>query len=74
MCEYTGSVSDPLRHIDIQLTDDEVTEAVKKVLNEPEAVCARTGLLHFCATNKLPAVRFILNFLLNLSLLNLPII
>src|SRR3954469_18435551 len=59
MCECTGDVKDVQRHIDIQLTDDEVTEAVKKILNEPEAVCAQTGLPPFCAINKLPAVRFI---------------
>ena len=57
MCEYTGSVDDPLRHANIQLTDEEITEAVNKMLNEPEHVCARTGLLPFCATNKPPAVR-----------------
>ncbi|SPT20359.1 unnamed protein product [Triticum aestivum] len=55
MCEYTGSVNDPLRHVNIQLTNDEVTEAVKKMLNEPEHLCARTGLLPFCATNKPPS-------------------
>ena len=59
MCEYTGSLKDAQRHIDIQLTDDEVTEAVKKILNEPEAVCAQTGLLPFCTFNKPPAVRII---------------
>jgi hypothetical protein len=30
---------------------------VHKILNEPEHVCARAGLLPFCATNKPPAVR-----------------
>src|SRR3954465_13470062 len=59
MCEYTGDVKDPQWHIDIQLTDDEVTEAVKKILNEPEAVCAQTGLPPFCAINKTPVVRHI---------------
>ena len=58
MCKYTGSVDDPLRHINIQLSDDEVTEAVKKMLNESEHLCAQTSLLPFCATNKPPAVRF----------------
>ena len=42
MCEYTGSLKDAHQHIDIQLTDEEVTEAVKQILNEPEAVCAQT--------------------------------
>ena len=57
MCEYTGSVDDPLRHSKIQLPGEEITEAVNKMLNEPEHVCARNGLLPFCATNKPPAVR-----------------
>ncbi|XP_044333677.1 uncharacterized protein [Triticum aestivum] len=55
MCEYTGSLKDPQRHIDIQLTDDEVTEAVKKMLNEPEVICSQTGLSPFCTSNKPPA-------------------
>jgi len=49
MCQYTGDVKDAQRHIDIQLTDDEVTEAVKKILTEPENVCAQTGLIPFCS-------------------------
>ena len=59
MCEYTGSLKEAQRHIDIQLIDAEVTEAVKKILNELEAVCAQTGLLSFCTFNKPPAVRII---------------
>ncbi|XP_044458425.1 uncharacterized protein [Triticum aestivum] len=55
MYEYTGSLKDPQRHIDIQLTDDEVTEAVKKMLNEPEAICSQTGLSPFCTSNEPPA-------------------
>ena len=57
MCESTGSLKDAQRHIDIQLTDAEVTEAVKKMLNELEAVCSQTGLSHFCVSNKPPKVR-----------------
>ena len=60
MCEYTGELKDPQRHIDIQLTDDEVTEAVKKMLDEPVAACSRVGLSPFYASNKLPPVRIIL--------------
>ncbi|SPT18612.1 unnamed protein product [Triticum aestivum] len=48
MCEYTGSLKDPQRHIDIQLTDAEVTEAVKKMLNEPKAVCMSSGRCDIC--------------------------
>ena len=62
MREYTGSRKDAQWHIDIQLTDEEVTEAVKKILNEPEAVCAQTGLIPFCTFNKPPAVRIIQTF------------
>ena len=57
MCEYTGDLKDPQRHIDIQLIEDEVTEAVKKILNEPEAVCSQVGLSPFYTPNKPPAVR-----------------
>src|SRR3954467_15594291 len=67
MCEYMGSFDDPLRHVNIHLTDEEVTEAVKKILNEPEHVCAHTGLLPFCATNKPPAES--LHFFLSLALI-----
>ena len=59
MCEYTGSLTDPQRHINIQLTEAEITEAVKKMLNEPEAVCGQTGLSPFCTFNKPPSVRII---------------
>lgn len=31
MCEYTGSVTDPLRHTTLSLTDSEITESVKKI-------------------------------------------
>ena len=59
MCEYTGDLKDPQRHINIQLTEAEVTESVKKILNVPEAACSKTGLSPFCASNKPPAVRII---------------
>ena len=60
MCEYTGDVKDSQCHIEIQLTDDEVTESVKKMLNEPEAVCSNIGLSPFYTRNKPPAVRVVL--------------
>ena len=60
MCEYIGGLKDPQRHIDIQLTEDEVTEAVKKMLDEPVEVCSRVGLSPFYASNKLPGVRIFL--------------
>ena len=57
MCEYTWDLKDPQRHIDIQLSDAEVTEVVKKMLDEPVAGCSKTGLSPFCVSNKPPAVR-----------------
>ena len=57
MCEYTGDVKDPQRHCDIELSDAEVTEATKKLLNESIKECSKTGLSPFCTFNKPPAVR-----------------
>ena len=74
MCEYTDSVDDPLRHSKLQLSGEEITKAVHKILNEPEHVCARTDLLPFCATNKPPAVRPCFFLLLNLLLIYLVIV
>ena len=56
MCEYTGEVDDPQRHCNIQLSEEEVTEGVKKILNESELVCSQTGLNPFYTKNKPPAV------------------
>lgn len=60
MCEYTGDIEDSQRHINIQLIGEEVTEFVKKMLNESEDVCRQTGLNPFYAQNKPPAVSIIL--------------
>ena len=60
MCEYTGDLEDPQRHINIQVTDEEVTESVKEILNESESVCSQTSLNHFYTKNKTPAVSTIL--------------
>ena len=59
MCEYTGDLKDPQHHVDIQLTDDEVTESVKKMLDELIAECNKIGLRPFYASNKPPAVRIL---------------
>ena len=57
MYEYTGNVKDPQRSNEIEKTDEEVTEAVKKMLDEPIAQCSKTGLAPFYASNKPPAIR-----------------
>ena len=60
MCEYSGNAKDPQWHNEIQLTDDEITESVKKMLDEPISECIKTGLRPFYASNKPPAVRIYL--------------
>ena len=42
---------------EIEITDDEVTECVKKMLDEPIAACSITGLPPFYASNKPSAVK-----------------
>ena len=74
MCEYTGDSKDTQRHIDIQLIDDEVTESVKKMLNEPEVLCSKTGLSLFCTQNKLPAVSIVCASALRLIFLDCAIL
>ena len=57
MHEYTRNVKDPQQSHEIEKTDEEVTEAVKKMLDEPIAQCSKTGLAPFYASNKPAAVR-----------------
>ena len=56
MHEYTGSAKDPQRHHEIIMTKLEITECVKKMLDEPVSACSQTGLAPFCVSNKPPAV------------------
>ena len=58
MHEYTGNVKDPQRYHEIVMTDVEVTESVKKMLDEAIAACSQIGLPPFCIANKPPAVKF----------------
>ncbi|XP_044412477.1 histone-lysine N-methyltransferase SETD2 isoform X2 [Triticum aestivum] len=57
MHEYTSDAKDPQRFNEIEMTDDEVTECVKKMLDEPIAACSQTGLLPFYASNKPSAAK-----------------
>ena len=59
MFEYTGNTNDPQQFNEIELTDDEVTEGVKKILDEPLTVCTQIGLRPFYASNKPPAVKIL---------------
>ena len=49
MHEYTGDVKDPQWHTEIQMNDDEITESVKKMLDEPISECSKIGLRPFYA-------------------------
>lgn len=59
MCEYTGELKDPQCHIDVQLSDEAITEAIKKMLDEPISDCTKTGLCPYYASHKPPAVRIV---------------
>ena len=64
--ENTGDAKDPQRFNEIELTDDEVTESVKKMLDEPIAACNQTGLAPFYTANKPPAVKILTLYFLDL--------
>ena len=59
MHEYTGNAKDPQRFNEIEMTDDEVTESVKKMLDEPIIARSQTGLAPFYTSNKPPAVKIL---------------
>ena len=72
MFEYTGNTNDPQRFNSIELTDDEVSESVKKILDESLAVCTQIGLRPFYVSNKPPGVNILtLYFSLSFSALTL---
>ena len=58
MHEYTGNVKYPQRYHEVVMTDLEVTESLKKMLDETISACSQTGLPPFCASNQPPAVKF----------------
>ena len=64
MCEYTSNLDDPQRHVNYQMTDEEVTEGVKKIMHESESVCRQIGLSPFYTQNKPPTVSTVLPFYL----------
>ena len=80
MHEYTGNVKDPQRYHEIEMTDEEVIESVKKMLDEPIAQCSKTGLAPFYTSNKPPAVRnlpflpLLIRLLFNIVLITLCLI
>ena len=58
MYEYSGNVKDPQRYHEIEMTDLEITESVKKMLDKQIVACSQIGLPPFCTANKPPSVKF----------------
>ena len=56
MCEYTGGLKDPQRHCQIQLSDEDINNMTKTLLNESLGDCSKTGLNPFCTLNQPPVV------------------
>ena len=69
MHEYTGNIKDPQRYHEIEMTDDEVTESLKKMLDEPIGECGKIGLRPFYASNKPLAVKTLTLYFFDPSLL-----
>lgn len=62
MCEYTGDLKDPQCHCEIQLSDAEINDATKTLLNESLAECSKNGLSPLCTFNQPLAISFAHNF------------
>ena len=58
MCEYTGDLKDPLCHFQIEMTEDDINNRTKTLLNESLADCSKAGLNPFYILNQPPAVSF----------------
>ena len=58
MHEYTGDLSDPQRHCQTEVTDEDINNMTKTLLNESLEDCSTVGLNPFCVLNKPPAVSF----------------
>ena len=56
MHEYTGKLSNPQRHCQIELTDEDINNMTKTLLNERLVDCSKVGLNPFCVLNKPPDV------------------
>ena len=67
MCEYTGELEYSQHHINIQLSEEEVTEGVKKILNESESVYRQTGLNPFYTKKQSACCKYCPSFLPSIS-------
>ena len=53
MCDYTGDIKDPLRHCQIEQTDDDINDMTKTLLNESLDYCSKAGLILFAPLTNL---------------------
>ena len=65
MCQYSGKLDDPQRFTKEKLSESEVIESAKKMLNVTLADCSKVGLAPYYKKNKLPAVSFALSCVCN---------
>ena len=52
MCEYTGDLKDPLRHCQTEMTEEDINNMTKTLLNESLEDCTKVGLNPFDALNQ----------------------
>ena len=58
MFDYAGELTDPQRHCQIEITDEDINNMTKTLLNESLEDCSQFGLSPFCTLNEPPAVSF----------------
>ena len=58
MCEYTGELTDPQRHYQTKMIEEDINNMTQTLLNESLEDCSEVGLSPFCVLNKPPAVSF----------------
>nr|XP_020166437.1 nucleolar and coiled-body phosphoprotein 1-like [Aegilops tauschii subsp. strangulata] len=55
MCEYTGELTDPQCHCNIEMTEEDINNMTKTLLNKSLEECSQFGLSPFCTLNEPPA-------------------
>src|SRR6187399_527489 len=68
MCKYSGKPDDPQRFTKEKLSESEVIESAKKIVNPALTDCTRVGLAPYFKKNKLPEVS-----IFNLYFINRPL-
>ena len=67
MCNYSGKSDDPQRFSKDKLSESEVIESAKKIVNPALTDCTKVGLAPYFKKNKLPEV-----IIFNLYFINRP--